>query len=282
MVNILIGTTQEIKSKITISKLQLISTPTVTAIRNGEKVEIDVCDIVVDDILILTPGKEITTDSMVVEGEVEVNESQLTGESVPIRKQIGDTLYSGSFVVSGNCHCIVERVGKENAIEKLSEQAKEYKKPKSQILTTVTGLIKVITVFLIISGIIMILQNYNFEDFKDSTSSFGRFLYDNVYLGFTKKIFSNPNHSWYTTVISTCTALLGLIPSGLIMMTSAALVLGVIRLSKHKTLVQDIYCVEMLARVNVLCLDKTGTITDGSMKVVNYIDMQSGKYDIIF
>ena len=280
MVNILIGTTQEIKSKITISKLQLISTPTVTAIRNGEKVEIDVCDIVVDDILILTPGKEITTDSMVVEGEVEVNESQLTGESVPIRKQIGDTLYSGSFVVSGNCHCIVERVGKENAIEKLSEQAKEYKKPKSQILTTVTGLIKVITVFLIISGIIMILQNYNFEDFKDSTSAVGRFLYDNVYLGFTKKIFSNPNHSWYATVNSTCTALLGLIPSGLIMMTSAALVLGVIRLSKHKTLVQDIYCVEMLARVNVLCLDKTGTITDGSMKVVNYVDMQNGKYDI--
>ena len=146
-VNILIGTIQEIKSKITISKLQLISTPTVTAIRNKEQVEVNVCDIVVDDIVVLTPGKEITTDSILIEGEVEVNESQLTGESVPIRKQVGDVLYSGSFVVSGNCYCRVEKVGAENAIEKLSEQAKKYKKPKSQILTTVTGLIKVITVF---------------------------------------------------------------------------------------------------------------------------------------
>ena len=280
MVNILIGTIQEIKSKITISKLQLISTPTVTAIRNNEQVEVNVCDIVVDDIVVLTPGREITTDSILIEGEVEVNESQLTGESVPIRKQIGDVLYSGSFVVSGNCYCRVEKVGAENAIEKLSEQAKEYKKPKSQILTTVTGLIKIITVFLVISGVIMILQNYNFEDFKDSTSSIGKFLYNEIYLGFTNKIFSNPNHSWYVTISTTCTALLGLIPSGLIMMTSAALVLGVIRLSKHKTLVQDIYCVEMLARVDVLCLDKTGTITDGSMRVVNYQDLQNGKYDI--
>ena len=126
----------------------------------------------------------------------------------------------------------------------------------------------------------MILQNYNFAEYSDSTSGVGKFLYEKVYLGFTKKIFSNPNNSWYVTVSTTCTALLGLIPSGLIMMTSAALVLGVIRLSKQQTLVQDIYCVEMLARVDVLCLDKTGTITDGSMTVVNYVDLQRGKYDI--
>ena len=280
LVNIMIGTVQEIKSKITISKLQLISTPTVKVIRNKETIDVNVSEVVVDDIVILSPGNEITTDSILVEGEVEVNESQLTGESVPIRKQVGDMLYSGSFIVSGKCHCKVERVGEENAIEKLSAQAKQYKKPNSQILTAVRGLIKVITVFLVISGIVMILQNYNFQEYSDSTGGIGKFLYDKIYLGFTKKIFSNPNISWYDTVSTTCTALLGLIPSGLIMMTSAALVLGVIRLSKHQTLVQDIYCVEMLARVDVLCLDKTGTITDGSMNVVNYIDLLHGKYDI--
>ncbi len=280
IINILIGTIQEIKSKITISKLQLISTPTVTVVRDGEKQEVNVSDVVVDDIVYLSPGKEITTDSILVEGEVEVNESQLTGESVPIRKQIGDTLYSGSFIVSGKCYCKVERVGEDNAIEKLSAEAKQYKKPNSQILTSVRGLIKIITIFLVISGFVMILQNYNFAEYSDSTSGVGKFLYEKVYLGFTKKIFSNPNNTWYVTVSTTCTALLGLIPSGLIMMTSAALVLGVIRLSKHQTLVQDIYCVEMLARVDVLCLDKTGTITDGSMTVVNYVDLQRGKYDI--
>ena len=141
IINILIGTIQEIKSKITISKLQLISTPTVTVVRDGEKQEVNVSDVVVDDIVYLSPGKEITTDSILVEGEVEVNESQLTGESVPIRKQIGDTLYSGSFIVSGKCYCKVERVGEDNAIEKLSAEAKQYIKPNSQILTSVRGLI---------------------------------------------------------------------------------------------------------------------------------------------
>ena len=279
-INILIGTIQEIKSKITISKLELISAPTVTVVRSGEVKEVSVSSVVVDDIVVLSPGKQITTDSILVEGSVEVNESQLTGESVSIRKEVGDMLFSGSFVVSGKCHCKVEKVGEDNAIEKLASQAKQYKKPNSQILNAVRSLIKVITVFLVISGFVMILQNYNFANFADDTSGFGKFLYDYIYLGFTKKVFSNPNNDWYTTVSTTCTALLGLVPSGLIMMTSVALVLGVIRLSKHNTLVQDIYCIEMLARVDVLCLDKTGTITDGTMTVVNYIDLQNEKYDI--
>lgn len=279
-INILIGTIQEIKSKITINKLQLISTPTVTVVRQGEKKEVNVSDVVIDDIVYLTPGKEITTDSILIYGEVDVNESQLTGESVPINKQVGDTLFSGSFVVSGNCYCKVERVGADNAIEKLSAQAKQYKKPNSQILNTVKGLIKVITVFLVITGIVMILQNYNFLTFADSENKFEKFLYNDFYLGFLHKIFPNASNDWLTTINSTCTALLGMIPSGLIMMTSAALVLGVIRLARHQTLVQDLYCVEMLARVDVLCLDKTGTITDGTMSVVNYIDLQKNKYDI--
>ena len=126
----------------------------------------------------------------------------------------------------------------------------------------------------------MILQNYNFLTFADSENKFEKFLYNDFYLGFLHKIFPNASNDWLTTINSTCTALLGMIPSGLIMMTSAALVLGVIRLARHQTLVQDLYCVEMLARVDVLCLDKTGTITDGTMSVVNYIDLQKNKYDI--
>ena len=281
VINILIGTIQEIKSKITINKLQLISTPTVKVVRNKEKVNVDVGDVVLDDIVCLSPGKEITTDSILVSGELEVNESQLTGESVPIHKTVGDTLYSGSFVVSGNCYCQVTAVGENNAIEKLSAEAKQYKQPNSQILNSLRKMIKIITVFLVLTGVLMILQNYNFYGFKDSEEgSVGYFIYNKIYLGFLKHIFPNASNDWYNTISPTCTALLGMIPAGLLMMTSGALVLGVIRLSKHQTLVQDIYCVEMLARVDVLCLDKTGTITDGSMTVIDCIDLQKNKYPI--
>lgn len=279
-INILMGTIQEIKSKITISKLRLISTPTVSVIRDKELKEVKVDEVVLDDIVYLSQGKQITTDSILINGEVEVNESQLTGESVPIRKSVGDTLFSGSFIVSGNCYARVDKIGEDNQIEKLASLAKAYKQPNSQILSTVKKLIKVIAFFLITTGIIMILQNYDFEGFKDNTSAFGRFMYNDLYLGFIHKIFKNGASNWYETISSTCTALLGMIPSGLLMMTSGALVLGVIRLSKHQTLVQDIYCVEMLARVDVLCLDKTGTITNGQMNVVNFVDLSKKKYNI--
>ena len=134
MINLLIGLIQEIKSKKIISKLQLISAPHVTVIRNGEERVVKVEEVVIDDIVKLVSGNEITTDSILVSGDVEVNESQLTGESVAIQKKVGDMLYSGSYVVSGTCYCKVERVGADNQIEKLSAEAKVYKKPNSQIL----------------------------------------------------------------------------------------------------------------------------------------------------
>lgn len=280
VVNLLIGTIQELKSKRTISKLQLISSPTVKVIRNGEEKDIKNNEVVLDDITVLSSGNEIVTDSILINGEVEVNESQLTGESVPIQKQIGDMLYSGSFIVSGKCNAKVERVGKDNQIEKIAMNAKAYKKPNSQILTSLRTMIKFITVFLIITGVLMVAEGYNFEEFQDSTSGIGYWLYNNLYLGFLHKIFPLASSNWYDIITSTCTALLGMIPAGLLMMTSGALVLGVIRLSSHQTLVQDIYCVEMLARVDVLCLDKTGTITNGMMRVVNFEDLQKKKYPI--
>ncbi len=252
-INTLIGTIQEIRSKMTIDKLSLLSAPEVTVVREATKVKVKVEDIVLDDIMYLTPGKEITTDAILVEGEIEVNESQLTGESVPIRKNVGSTLFSGSFVVSGNCYAQVERVGNDTEISKLAAQAKKYKQPKSGILGSLNRLLQVVAILLVFFGVLLFLRYFNYHiDFKDP----------------------NFHNQFKDAVTTTTTALIGMIPQGLYLMTSIALAVSVMRLAKHNTLVQDIYCIEMLARVDVLCLDKTGTITDGTMSVVRYIEKQ--------
>ena len=163
-VNTLIGTVQEIRSKYTIDKLSIMTAPKAVVVRMGTKQEINIEEIVLDDILYLTPGKQIPSDSILVEGEIEVNESQLTGESVPIKKQIGDTVYSGTFVVSGNCHAKVERVGKDNAISQLTSQAKTYRKPQSEILNSLNMWLRIVAVFLIISGSIMFINSFTFNN----------------------------------------------------------------------------------------------------------------------
>lgn len=253
--NTLIGTIQEIRSRQTIDKLKLLSTPTVTVVRQGQKVEVGVSEVVLDDIMYLTPGREITTDAILVNGEVEVNESQLTGESIPIRKNVGATLYSGSFVVSGNCLAQVERVGNDNEIAKLAAQAKKYKQPQSGILSDLNKMLKVVSVILVVFGALLFFRGMEFKfDLHDPE--------------FTTKLVDS--------ILKTTTALIGMIPQGLYLMTTIALAMGVIRLAKRNTLVQDIYCIEMLARVDVLCLDKTGTITDGTMSVVRYVEYQKG------
>ncbi len=260
ILNTLIGTIQEIRSRKTIDRLKLLSTPTVTVVRQKNKVEVNVNDVVLDDIMYLTPGREITTDAILVEGEVEVNESQLTGESIPIRKNVGATLYSGSFVVSGNCYAQVERVGSENEIAKLAAQARKYKQPQSGILNDLNKMLKVVAVILILFGSLLFFRGIGFK-FDINDPSFHENLADSI--------------------LKTTTALIGMIPQGLYLMTTIALAMGVIRLSKKNTLVQDIYCIEMLARVDVLCLDKTGTITDGTMSVVRYVEYQkSSQFDV--
>lgn len=248
-----IGTVQEIRSKRSIDKLSLLSTPTVTVVRNSKKQEVNVSDIVLDDIMFLSPGREITTDSILVSGEVEVNESQLTGESVPIKKDVGSTLFSGSFIVSGNCYAQVERIGNDNEIAKLAAQAKSYKKPKSGILGSLNRMLQVVAVILLISAVLLFLRHYNFD-------------FVNLWTLLQDK------EELTLAIQTTTTALVGMIPQGLYLMTTVALAVSVRRLANKKTLVQDIYCIEMLARVDVLCLDKTGTITDGTMSVVRYIE----------
>ena len=247
--NTLISIIQEIKAKNTIDKLTLTNSNFTKVIRDGETKEIYKKEVVLDDILVLASGMQIASDSVVVDGSVEVNESLLTGESLAIKKNIGDPLLAGSFVSSGTCKAKVEKVGSANYIEKLSSKAKKYSKPKSELLMSLNFIIRLIGIIIIPLGVLMFFNNYD------------------AY-----------NKDMYSTITKTAGSIIGMIPAGMFLLTSVALAVSVIRLSKKRTLVQELYCIEMLARVNVLCLDKTGTLTDGSMKVREMVQL-SNKYE---
>jgi len=247
--NTLISIIQEIKAKNTIDKLTLTNSNFTKVIRDGETKEIYKKEVVLDDILVLASGMQIASDSVVVDGSVEVNESLLTGESLAIKKNIGDPLLAGSFVSSGTCKARVEKVGSANYIEKLSSKAKKYSKPKSELLMSLNFIIRLIGIVIIPLGVLMFFNNYD------------------AY-----------NKDLYSTITKTAGSVIGMIPAGMFLLTSVALAVSVVRLSKKRTLVQELYCIEMLARVNVLCLDKTGTLTDGSMKVREMVAI-SNKYD---
>jgi cation-transporting P-type ATPase E len=257
--NITIGIIQEIRAKRTIDKLSLLSAPTAIVIRDQDEAEISIQDVVIDDILHLSSGKQIPADAVIREGMVEVNESLLTGESDPILKRKGDTLYSGSFVVSGSCYAQTTAIGKDIYIQKLTNQAKKYKKPKSDLLGSLRMIIRVIGGFIIPLAGLLFYFTFRSVDFSG---------YANVRAILTSEPYKD-------IVISTAGAMIGMIPSGLFLLTSMALAVGVVRLAQNNTLVQELYCIEMLARVDTLCLDKTGTITDGTMTVKSIIEYKN-------
>lgn len=234
--NIIIGTFQEIRAKKTVDRLSIINQAKVKAIRDGQIQEIAVNDIVLDDIIELSAGNQIPTDCVVLTDFVDVNESLLTGEAEPIHKKIGDSLLSGSYIISGKCRCRAEHIGDENYASTISSEAKYVKKINSEIMLTLNKIIKFISIAIFPVGILLSLNQY-FQNHGDITD----------------------------TVTHVVAALVGMIPEGLILLTSTVLAVSVIRLSKHKVLVQELYCIETLARVDVLCLDKTGTITEGKM-----------------
>ena len=236
--NILIGTFQEIRAKQIIDRLSLIAAPKAHVVRDSQVCEVNVPDLVLDDILVLSPGQQICADAVIVEGECEVNESLLTGEAEPVLKQLGDPLLSGSFLISGQCRARVEHVGKENYASKISASAKYIKRPHSEIMDSINKMIKWIGIALIPIGLAL----------------------------FAKQIWIS-SQPFPSAIVSTVAALVGMIPEGLVLLTSVVLAVSVIRLSRHKTLVQELYCIETLARVDTLCLDKTGTITEGTMQV---------------
>lgn len=250
IVNTAIGIIQEIRAKKTIEKLSLLTAPAVKVVRSGVEQTITTNEVVIDDIIVLSNGKQIVADASIVEGAIEVNESMLTGESLPIKKKVGDTILAGSFVVSGNCKARVEKVGQNNYIQQLASKAKQYKRPQSELFNSLRGIIKVIGIIIIPIAILMIINNYS------ATSSVTK------------------------TVTQTAGSIIGMIPSGMFLLCSVTLTVSVIKLSRRQALVQDLYCVEMLARVNVLCLDKTGTITDGTMKVYNCIQLTNTNYTL--
>lgn len=261
--NVAIGIIQEIRSKLSIDKLSILAKNTVKVIRDGETVEIPVQEIVLDDVIILDLGNQVPADLILAEGSVEVNESLLTGESIAIKKQVGDTLYAGSYIASGSGKFRVEKVGKETYLEKLTSKAKKYKRPNSELMNSTKLIIKCVSILIIPIAIGTFITTYKFINNVDPDVYV---LQDEIF----KKVVEagggiNPSVNY--AIQRTCTVVIGMIPSGMLLLTSIALAVGIMRLAKSNTLVQDMYSLEMLARVNVLCLDKTGTITDGRMRV---------------
>lgn len=251
--NTVIGIVQEIRAKKTMDKLSLTNSNFVKVLRDGDEEEVYKTEVVLDDVLVLTSGMQIACDSIVLDGSIEANESLLTGESQPVKKQKGDKLYGGSFVSSGSCKAKVNKIGDENYINQLSVKAKAFKSSKSELLTSLRTLIRVISVFMIPIAILMCYNNYS-TGVKDGLDGFSLI---------------------YRVVTKTSGCIIAMIPAGMFLLTSVALYVSVMRLAKKRTLVQELYCIEMLARTNVLCLDKTGTLTNGSMSVKNVIPLAS-------
>ena len=262
LINTLVAIFLEIRAKQKLDKLSILSSPTAKVMRNGKKIEIPSEELVIDDILLLSAGQQVPADCIAVEGMAELNESLLTGESVPIKKEDGAMLYAGSFVSSGRIAVRVDKIGEDTYISKLTSRAKKYKRPNSEIMNSISLFIKVIAFLIVPIAILTFYNNYStIEGAWDNMRANG---------GFWSTLMSN-DKDLNKTIQNTASVVIGMIPSGLLLLTTVALSTGMIRLAKYNTLVQDMYSLEMLARVNVLCLDKTGTITDGRMKVSDCI-----------
>ena len=240
--NIVIGTIQEIRSKKTIDKLSVISSMKSKVLRDGQVNNIDINNIVLDDIIIFELGNQVVVDSYILDGSVEVNESFITGEADTTLKSKGDMLLSGSFIVAGKCKARVEHVGNDNYTSLISSEAKYVKKVNSEIMNSLNKIIRFISYIIFPLGLFLFFQQL-----------------------------SIPGNDIKNAVISTVAACVGMIPEGLVLLTSTVLAVSVIRLSKYNVLVQELFCIETLSRVDVLCLDKTGTLTEGKLELVDII-----------
>lgn len=248
--NITIGIVQEIRSKLTIDRLSVVTASRAHVLRDGDVHDVALEEIVLDDVILLSRGDQVPSDCTVLEGKCSANESLLTGESDLIVKQVGDELMSGSFVSSGSCKAQVTAVGADNYATRINNAAKVHKKVRSDIMDALKRIIKFVTVLIIPLGAALVIKEM-------------------TYGGGTLD----------SAILHTSAALVGMIPQGLILLTSAVLAVSVLRLAQHKVLVQELYCVETLARVDVVCLDKTGTITTGEMDVDEMIPIDGVTYD---
>ena len=238
IINTVIGIIQEIRAKKTIDKLAILTESKAVVLRDGKKWSISTEKLVLDDLIYLKTGEQVPADCRIIEGNLEVNESLLTGEADNLGKGEGDELFSGSFVTAGEACCQIIHVGKDNYASQITSEAKEFKRHNSELRNSLNAILKVISIIIVPLGLLLFYKQFYIvgDSVKDS-------------------------------VVSTVAAVLGMIPEGLVLLTSVALTLGALTLAKKKTLVQELYCIETLARVDTLCLDKTGTITEGTMCV---------------
>lgn len=238
IINTLIGIAQEIRAKKTIDKLAILTAKKSIVIREGKKWTVPTEELVLDDLVCLKTGDQVPADAKILEGSLEVNESLLTGESDNLPKNQGDQLFSGSFVTAGEACCQIIHVGKDNYASQITSEAKEFKRHNSELRNSLNAILKVISIIIVPIGALLFYKQYYMVgvSFRDS-------------------------------IVSMVAGVLGMIPEGLVLLTSVALTLGALVLANKKTLVQELYCIETLARVDTLCLDKTGTITEGSMCV---------------
>ena len=246
--NSLIGIFQEIRAKKTLEKMSILNSPHAVAIRSGRQVKISTEELVKDDVVVFSAGDQICADAVVISGNIKVNEALLTGESDEIEKVGGSSLMSGSFVVSGQCCARLVNVGEEAYIYKLTKEAKEMGSgEQSEMVKSINQIVKWMGIAIIPIGLILFYHSYwiNHETFK-------------------------------TGIVSTVAAITGMIPEGLYMLTTIALALGTIRLAQQKVLLHDMKSIEALARVDVLCVDKTGTITEPNMTVDNVYCLNNG------
>ena len=244
--NIIIGLYQDIRARKLIDKLKVVSSVKVNVLRDGKFQEIKANQVVLSDIIEIRQGNQLVCDGTIMDGFVELNESMLTGESRNISKTTDDGVYSGSFVTAGRALYRVDHLGKDNYAEKLQQNASKFKRVKSEILLSLKTIFKVIGFFVVALGVAQII------------------IFRKELVDIHSDVFSN-------RVGSICTSLVGMIPIGMYLLTSVTLAVGVIRLVKRNMLTQDMYCIETLARVDTLCLDKTGTLTDGDLNVLKVV-----------
>lgn len=251
LANIAIGIVQELRSKRTLDKLTLLTAPQGAVIRDGRRRKIPTSEMVRDDIVEFSAGDQIFADAVVVAGECSANEALITGEADEIKKNPGDELLSGSFVVSGQCRARLTRVGADSFANRLTLEAKAAKPPQqSEMMRSLTRLVQVIGIAIIPLGILMAVKEI-------------------VWLG----------RSVTDGVVATVASLIGMIPEGLYLLTSMALAAGVVRLAQKRTLVHDMGCIETLARVDVLCVDKTGTVTENKMTVEDVVPLCPERFE---
>lgn len=244
--NLFIGILQEIRAKKTLDQLTMLNAPKAEVVRNGHISEIPAEELVLDDIVIFRAGDQICADAIVLDGSVLVNEALLTGESDELRKELGDFMMSGSFVVSGECYARLERVGADSYISELTLEAKaQDQKKHSEMLRVLDRMVGIVGILIVPIGVFLFVQQYVFS-----------------------------GASFQSSILSMVAAVVGMIPEGLYLLASVALVVSVIRLASQKVLVHDMKCIESLARVDVLCVDKTGTITENEMQVSSVILME--------